>query len=496
MNRSPSGPDWQDIARGARVNFLGILARSFRAVYLILVARLFGAEVLGLYLLSWGVVDLLSKAGLFGLDRAVVRFVSPGDSGPRRNARLTEILRLAVPTTVLTALGAYLLAPTLARVVLDQPAAVPPLRILAWGIVPLVLTSVLLAITRVERRMQYEVWTKSVVEPVLLLLGAVALAEVGEDGTGLYLAQLAALVGGFVAAVLIVRRLRLVRLSPLLTKPTHQAGSALGLRPLVAFALPIAIYDLIAIGVMSLDFFMLARFVSPLELGVYGAAVQVAIVVKKARQGFEPILIPVLAQQLQRGDTCLARDGLDRVSRHILSIDVGFLLLVTVFGSEILRLFGDGFEAGATVLVLLTLAHSINGFWGFAENVAMLRRPQWNLWIWLAAAPVAVAVYGSVIPRFGAVGAAGGAVMIVLGIVGARLWHAKRLVGWSPSWRDAGWAFGLAGLIGTVTYGLKVNGPDVIIYRVCLGAAMVAVYAWAARARLNRPAVGHQTNGV
>lgn len=490
--------DWQDIVRGARVNFLGILARSFRAVYLIFVARLFGAEVLGLFLLSWGVIDLLSKAGLAGLDRAVVRFVQPGGRAPGRDRVVAEIVWLAGITSTVTAAGVYLAAPTLAARVLDQPAVTLPLRILAWGIVPLVLTSVLLAVTRVERKMQYDVVTKSVVEPALLLLLAVALANHWTDGTGLYVAQLAALLGGLITAATIVSARQLVSLGSLLPPANRplQTNGPIRLRVLTAFALPIAVYDLIAMGVMSLDFFMLARFANPFELGVYGAAVQIAIVVKKTRQSFEPILLPVLSQQLDRSDVLSARNALDRVSHRVLALDIGFLLLVTVFGREILRLFGEGFEAGAPVLVLLTLAHSLNGFWGLAENVALLRRPVWNLWIWLAALPLAVLLYGSAIPRYGALGAAAGAVLIVAAVVGARLWQARRLIGWTPSFRTAARTFGLAGLLAVAAYGLKTAGPDHAGFRVLLGVAVLAAYAWAVGRDFSTRSGGRRTGGV
>lgn len=497
MSASTARFDWQDIVRGARVNFLGILARSFRAVYLIFVARLFGAEVLGLFLLSWGVIDLLSKAGLVGLDRAVVRFLPPTRSGLPRGRVLLQILRTAVVTCSLTAVGVFLAAPALAATVLGQPAARVPLQILSWGIVPLVLTSVLLAVTRVERKMQYDVVTKSVIEPGLLLLVAVVLADRWADGTGLYVAQVAALGAGLLTAVAIVCRLGLVSPKSLPEAVSHQpVDGALGVRVLAAFALPIAVYDLIALGVMSLDFFVLARFASPFELGVYGAAVQIAIVVKKARQSFEPILLPVLSQQLARDEVAAARDALDRVSQRILALDLGFLLLITAFGPEILRLFGDGFEIGAPVLVLLTLAHSLNGCWGVAENVALLRRPEWNLWIWLAALPLAVGIHGSVIPRYGLVGAALGTVAIVGVVVGARLWQARRLIGWTPSFGFATRTAAVAGVLAVVAVGLKTAGPDLVVFRVLLAVATLAVYGWVVRGAFLAPPVNRPANGV
>lgn len=483
---SSAGRNWQDIARGARVNFLGILARSARAIYLVFVARMFGVEVLGLYLLSWTVVDVSSKLGLFGLDRGLLRFLPRQGAGvdPELRARLTQsAVGIALSASLATAMALFLLAPLVARVVLNQAEAVPALRILAWGVVPLALSSVLLAITRVERRMEFDVWTRSLIEPGLLLGLALLFAGLGWQQYGLYVAKLVALTAGLGASIVFVRRLRLLAFRPLVRRALDRRfwwRETFASR-LASFCLPIGCYDLLALSIVSLDFLFLARFVGPRELGIYGAAVQVAILIKKARQAFEPALIPVLSQELQRDNRAGARESLDRASRWVVAIDLGFLLVVAVFGREILRLFGPAFGDGALPLLLITLAWGINGVWGIAENVILLEKPHWNLWNWLAVAPLAVGLNLLLIPRFGLAGAAASLLAVMSVVCGARLWQAHRLVGWRPFHIEL-LTMGAVGLVvGLLTYALKGAGPDAVWFRVLLGAGMVAVYAGAIR---------------
>lgn len=474
--------NWQDIARGARVNFVGILARSLRAIYLVFVARLFGVEVLGLFLLSWTVVDVSAKLGLVGLDRGLLRFLPRQDAGaePAIRARLVQTaVGIALAASLASAIALFLLAPLVARVVLNQAEAGPPLQILAWGIVPLALSSVLLAITRAERRMEFEAWTRSVIEPALLLGLALPVAALGWQRYGLYVAQLLALAGGLCASILFVHRLRLVAFGPMLGRLLdrrfwrHDTFTS----RLASFSLPIGCYDLLAMSVVSIDFLVLARFVGPRELGIYGAAVQVGTLIKKARQAFEPALIPVLSQELQRNDRAGARESLDRVSRWVAAIDLGFLLVVAVFGGDILRLFGSGFATGALPLVLIALAWAVNGIWGIAENVVLLERPRWNLWNWVAGAPLAVGLNLLLIPRYGAVGAAASLVVVMSTMCAVRLWQARRLVGWWPFHTNLLVTGAVGFALGLVTWTLKAGGPDAVWFRVILGVGMVAVYA-------------------
>jgi O-antigen/teichoic acid export membrane protein len=474
--------NWLDIRRGARVNFVGIAARSLRGVYLVLVARLFGSEVLGLFLLGWNAVDVLSKIGLLGLDRGLVRFLPPlatGEGGVHlRSVLVRGALGLGLGASALTTVALWWLAPWLADIVFAQAAAVLPLRILALGIVPLSLTQVLSSVTRVERRMEYEVWTRSVIEPALLLVFAALFWWRGWGGAGLYLAQLLALGGGLVAAASFVVRHGLVTFR---TSSSHVPGAGPlwrepAIRRMAACSAPVAVYDLIAMGVASLDFFLLARFVGPGTLGMYGAAREVAALVKKTRQSFEPVLVPVLAQEWQQDRNEAAHDSLDRVVRWILVLNVGFLLVVGLLGGDVLELFGSGFGAAAATLFILAFAHAVNGSWGVAENVVLLRRPAWNLWNWMAIALLGLGLNLLLIPRWGTQGAAISLASVFLAAALLRSWEAHHLVGWQPFRREALLVFLVALVVALPAHALIVNGPDSVIYRAVLTAAAILAY--------------------
>ncbi|MSS71346.1 MAG: polysaccharide biosynthesis protein [Candidatus Latescibacteria bacterium] len=72
--------DAEAVLKGSVVNILGKFGRLSKSLYYVVISRFVGADVLGLYTLGWSLVDLVSKFGLFGLDRGVVRFVSQHQS--------------------------------------------------------------------------------------------------------------------------------------------------------------------------------------------------------------------------------------------------------------------------------------------------------------------------------------------------------------------------------------------------------------------------------
>ena len=64
--------DGHRLARGAAANALVLLAANFRGVFTFLIARVLGEAALGRFGLVWATTDLLSKAGMLGLDSGVV----------------------------------------------------------------------------------------------------------------------------------------------------------------------------------------------------------------------------------------------------------------------------------------------------------------------------------------------------------------------------------------------------------------------------------------
>ena len=64
------------IAKGAVVNFLGILAGAMRPLFTIVVARLFGSATFGFLMIGWSAIEFLSKVGIAGLDKGVIKFIS------------------------------------------------------------------------------------------------------------------------------------------------------------------------------------------------------------------------------------------------------------------------------------------------------------------------------------------------------------------------------------------------------------------------------------
>ena len=101
----------KELKRGALLNAAAMLASNFRAIFTLLIARLLGPVALGIFLVAWATVDLVSKIGVIGLDDAVTTFVARSEAvGDRIRSRI--YLRVAnivafVQSTIVAALLSF-----------------------------------------------------------------------------------------------------------------------------------------------------------------------------------------------------------------------------------------------------------------------------------------------------------------------------------------------------------------------------------------------------
>jgi O-antigen/teichoic acid export membrane protein len=149
-------------------------------------------------------------------------------------------------------------------------------------------------------------------------------------------------------------------------------------------AAPLAGTQLLNALTMRMDVLLLGLFVGRMEgvtlerLGVFAAAVDLAGVMRKLRQVFDPIFMPVVAGQLARGDRQSAADSFAQLGRWMLGVQLLLVGVLWTCGGLLLSLLGPGFREGALWAAVLAVAHATNTFVGLGETLIMVQRPALN----------------------------------------------------------------------------------------------------------------------
>lgn len=142
------------------------LARLCDAAYRVTVARLAGPETIGLLQMAWPVYGFGLTLATLGLAPALARVIAAGQ-GEGRTA-LTTGRSLALPAGLAGVLLLFAVAPWLARHALSDPRVLAPLRVLALGLLPAALCSVLRGWFQGTQRMAPLAWAQ-LLEPAVRL---------------------------------------------------------------------------------------------------------------------------------------------------------------------------------------------------------------------------------------------------------------------------------------------------------------------------------------
>ena len=410
--------DTRDIVRGAVVNLGGTLIRSLKFIFFIVLGRLYGPQWVGLFLLTLAAVDFLSNVAILGLDQAILTLAA------RRHAEADEtglyrLIGQAVAIGFVLSFGIViileLMAPWMATVVFDKPEIIRPLRIMAWVLPFWAISAVLLSATRALRVMQYEIVVKSAVEPAVMLFLAVLFYYLKLGLTGMGLAVVCAAVAGSLTAIYCFSRMLSLR------KLWHGLLIGAEKQHLFRFAIPIGFADVLNELLKRIDIFLVGRYLSADLLGIYGIAQEGAATIKKIRQAFNPIFIPVISATHQNKDNSGMSLQYQNVTRWILILDAAFLVIMFLAGRQVMTLFGAEFIAGATALAILSLATAINGIWGISELFILIDKPWINMVNSACAIVAAVILNMLLIPRYGIIGAASAVLILHAGLNTVRL---------------------------------------------------------------------------
>ena len=395
------------LARGAFFNTLAFLASNLRGIFTFLVARLLGSAVLGMFGLAWAATDLTSKLGTCGLDTGAITHVARrervGDAAGGRRIMRAALL-IGVGTSLVLALAGFLFTEPIGRHFGERPDQLRAIAVTLLALPGVALYRISNALSRGKSVMHHDIYSRGFTESfgtaaallIAFALGARALAPE-------FAAIAGTLASGLVAFVL-ARRLFIA------TPSGHGAPGEV--RSLLRDSLPIALYDLLNIGVMQIDVIMLGLFVGRVPsvtletLGIYAAGVEAASGLRKVNQAFSPIFIPMVAQHMAAGEIREAEASYGYLARWMLAVLLPAVAVFVLAGGAILRIYGPSFAQGAVWIAVVGVACALNAFVGLGETILMVERPTINLANSAVACAAVIAANLYLIPRYGPLGAA------------------------------------------------------------------------------------------
>jgi O-antigen/teichoic acid export membrane protein len=369
----------------------------------IVLARLLGAEDFGLYALGMAIFNVITLVALCGADTMVVKIVSEAfQRGDRLLAAKSLILALIFVVSVGLVGATFLLwsSHTWLHDVYPQPQLVSVLTLLAFTIPVALVVTVLVASFQATHTYSKVIAIRSVWEPLgklTLALGAVW------AGWGL-----AGVVGG-VGAVSCISLVLAAYFARTMIAQGLTAGS-LDQRQAVELAkygLPLFVMTIVGVISPRTDILLLGYWSDPSQVGLYQAAFQTAAILTLVAAALDAAFAPLSAGLLAAHDLTRLKSLYCNVSRWLLTVSFPIALILLVFGSDILFLFGPAFPVAAGCLLLLALGQWVNTWTTFAHTLLLMSgRSRLAMWNSIGIGVLLLVLNWLLIPHWGISGAA------------------------------------------------------------------------------------------
>jgi O-antigen/teichoic acid export membrane protein len=356
----------KEVVRGAATAFvLRMLGTGFRFGFNVLLARLLGAEGVGVYYLALTVTSIATVVGQMGLDNALLRFTA-ANVAQKNWDNVAGVYRQGVwyTTGACVVVSAVVAggADWIGQVIFDKPSLAGPLRLMALSILPMCLLTLYGELLKGLKKVGAATLVQSLGSPLVGIPLVVVLS--------IYFGVMGAALAHVLATILVL--LLGIGLWRRATPQLRGIRGGFDTSLLVRTSLPLFGAALMSLVMSSTSTLMLGIWRDNQSVGIYGSAVRTAMLTSFTLVAVNCILAPKFAALYAQGDLqalgALARNA----ARMVTLLATPLLLLFIVAPRWVLGFFGLDFTAGAAALAILTLGQYISVAAGSVNYLLMM----------------------------------------------------------------------------------------------------------------------------
>ena len=421
----------REVAReGGWAGIFTLLGAAIRYINNIILTRLLGAKLYGLYALANTVVTVVTVPAGLGLPTSMVHFLASSASTGQW-AKLRWMVRAAFGAAFVSSiLGALLvmgLAPWASEAFFHKRGLEQALMGLAIALPFLVLYAVCAGGLQGLRQIRAKVFIERIAHP--LLFSAMLLAG------GYFFRTLPFVLVCFViaaVAVFLMSAFWFRRQMHELPRPEEKVEAHW--RELLSFSTPVMFMNLLGFFVLQSDILVMGFFRPAAEVGVYAIASRLAQGVSMPTDSLGASLAPSFSALVGQGDVTGLRRLFHTSTRWIFLLGCGVGLTLIFAGQLILHLFGHDFSGGLSVLFVLAAGQMFSAVLGANGTlITMTGHPKINLANSFCLGLGNLGLGILLVPRYGAMGAAAAAAASLVAVNLARaleIWFILKIGPW------------------------------------------------------------------
>ncbi len=353
-----------ELLKGSTISFFfRIFGMGLGYVLTIMIARWYGAETLGLFVLSLTLLNIFATLAVFGFDNALVKLIAEFIS-TEKHTLVNEICKKSLIVTffigVLLSVVFFLSSIVFAKEFFQNEKLVIFFKIMSFGIVPL---SIIRICSAVFRGFQDIIRYSFLENVAVYLLATIFLAieffvfhKLNPNTT--IIIYVACLMIFMLICFFMAQGLK----SEAFKIDIKQKG--LNFKKIIKVSAPMLLTNSMAIVIQWTDIIMLGLFRSEVDVGIYSVVIKISGLANITLMSINSIAAPKFSSLYSRGDMNGLKNAVQSSTKMIFYSTLPIIMILTFFSSIILNFFGSDFIIGVTALWVLMFGQFINALTG------------------------------------------------------------------------------------------------------------------------------------
>lgn len=317
----------------------------------IVIARLFSADLYGVFSQGMAVMFMLVMVSMVGLNVGISRFIAyyEGKDVERVRNAVPSALIAVIPLSLLVFAGMYLLADPIATMAFDDPRTATVLRIFAIAGPFMAVNSILIAGFRGHQRSTERVVLLDFVIPLVQIIGVVALVLLGFGIGGATAGFASAFVVTCGIAVLWFRR-------------NHGFRWTENVLPeLIMFSWPLMVSSVAVQVFLWTPSILVGMMATSRDVGLLNAALPLGTAAKMVLSSVTFLFLPVTADLFSSDDLAELRNVYAVATRWVLAASLPLIAFFLIHpGRSVAFLFGGGYVEAGIALTALLIGYLVN----------------------------------------------------------------------------------------------------------------------------------------
>lgn len=417
------------LAKNAVILSVGSVVGSLSAfTFKTVIARSFGPQQFGLFSLALMTATISAGVAVFGLPEGVTTFISQYravDDQERIRGTASSGLLIVSIVSVLTAVGLFILAPTIATRLFQDERLIRPIRILAFAVPGIATVHLIVAVVMGFERGEYKVLIKQLGQRgSLIILAGIVIFFGGTFANLLFVYLVSTWIAVALGVILLFRLLDL-----------SSGGMISPHKSLLAFSIPLLFSNVSGLVSNWIDTFLVGILITPEAVGVYQTAFLLGTNILIINGAVSASFLPEVASLLEENERAESARRYRAAVKWTATISFApAVYLVTFPELSLGMIFGEAFSRGSTALSLIVIGNMVAVVSGPATETVKSQGYTRFIFITTTIALGAnIMINLLAIPRYGIAGAALGTAIATVITNGSHWIAMRRWCGVKPS---------------------------------------------------------------